>query len=474
MSKRVAVLGGGCTGLAAAWRLAKKGCEVHVFEKLPRVGGLSGGVAINGNIYEYGPHVFHTIDPEILDDIKSLMGSDLVEFKRTTTIKFLDSYFTFPLSISDVLMKLPLLTIIKAFFSLVWNLAKGVFIKPAVENSETLLIRSYGKVIYEIFFKSYIERVWGISPVKFSPNFAKQRVPRLNILKAFEKVLTTVKSLFKKKIETDNYVEKVEGDLYTTKKGFSLIVERITEEIRKLGGTVYLDTEVIKINRDGKKVKSLEVKNKNNSHKEIIIDGIISTIPVNEAVLRTYPQFENGVIEDARNLKFRALVFVGLVVKRPKVLLSSFMYFREHSFNRITDQAQFGIDIKPEGSTILVAEISCGAEDRYWNDEAYAIEAVISDLVKEKILTRDEILETHVFRAEHAYPLYILDYESKLEPILSAVDSMDNWETAGRQGRFQYINTHVAMKMGYEAADRMISNFEASCSKTQEVSKSNG
>ena len=459
MSKRVAVLGGGCTGLAAAWRLAKKGYEVHVIEKLSRVGGLSGGVEINGNIYEYGPHVFHTTDPEILNDVKSIMQDDLIKFQRTITIRFLNNYFKFPLSATEVFFKLPITTVIRAFISLSWNLVKGFFLKPKKENSETILIREYGNVIYELFFKSYIERVWGVSPSEFSPNFARQRIPRLNIFDIFEKILAPVKSYFKKNIKTDNYVEKVEGDLYTTKKGFSLIVERIAQEIKRLGGTVHLDTEVIKINIDGNRVKSVEIRNKDNNHKEIVVDGVISTIPVNEAILRTYPQFESSIVEAARNLKFRALVFVGLVVKRPKVLLSSFMYFREHSFNRITDQAQFEIGTKPEGSTILVAEISCSVEDQYWNDEAYAVESVISDLEREKILTRDEIIETHVFRAEHAYPLYSLEYESKLEPILFLIDSMDNWKTAGRQGRFQYINTHVAMKMGYEAADRLISKL---------------
>ncbi|OGL55737.1 MAG: hypothetical protein A3C43_12385 [Candidatus Schekmanbacteria bacterium RIFCSPHIGHO2_02_FULL_38_11] len=460
MPKKIAVLGGGCTGLAAGLRLARKGYEVQVIEKLTRVGGLAGGVAINGNIYEYGPHVFHTTDTEILNDIKSIMGDDLISFQRTITIRFLNNYFKFPLSTAEVFLKLPVKTVIRALISLSWNLIKGPFWKPKVENSETVLMREYGKVIYEIFFKSYIERVWGVSPSEFSPNFARQRIPRLNMLEIVDKIFAPIKSHLKKNIKTDNYVEKVEGDLYTTKKGFSLIVERIAEEIQKLGGAVYLDTEVIRINRHGNRVRSVEVKDKNSAKREIPVDGVISTIPVNETVMRTYPCFENGIIEAAKGLRFRALVFVGLVVKRPKVLLSSFMYFRNHSFNRITDQAQFAIDIKPKGSTILVAEISCGTEDRYWQDETYAIEAVISDLEKESILKRDEILESYVFRAEHAYPLYSLNYELILDTLLSTTSSLMNFETAGRQGKFQYINTHIAMKMGYEAADKIIKKLQ--------------
>jgi protoporphyrinogen oxidase len=160
-------------------------------------------------------------------------------------------------------------------------------------------------------------------------------------------------------------------------------------------------------------------------------------------------------VESARALKFRALVFVGLLVRRASVLPSSFMYFRQHSFNRISDLAQFGFHITPDGSTMLVAEISCDVNDRPWTDEEFAKRAVLDDLVAEKLLTREQVIEMHVFRAQHAYPIYALNYEDHLARLLKAFADMANAETAGRQGRFAYINTHIAMKMGYEAADRL-------------------
>ena len=66
----------------------------------------------------------------------------------------------------------------------------------------------------------------------------------------------------------------------------------------------------------------------------------------------------------------------------------------------------------------------------------------------------------NVFRARHAYPIYTLHYETHLARLLSAVQGMANMQTAGRQGRFQYINTHIAMKMGYEAADELVDGLE--------------
>ena len=459
LAKKLIVLGGGCAGLATAWRLAKNVYEVHLFEEATRVGGLAGGVEINGNVYEYGPHAFHTTDPEILSDIKSIMRDDLITYKRTIKIKFLGNYFNFPLTIHEVIFKLPVFTVVHAFASLIWNMIKGFFWKPKVENSETLLIRYYGQVLYKLFFKDFIIRVWGIPPSDFSPSFARERIPRLDFIKIIEFVLAPLRHRLKKNTKTNHYVEKVEGNLYTTKRGFSLITERMAEAVAQHGGKIHLKTSVTKIKREGDRIRSVEVVSRAKGVSEVECDGLINTLPINEAVLMTTPSFEEPVIQAARQLKFRALVFVGLVVNRPKVLMTSFMYFRDHSFNRLTDLSQFGFEIEPKGSTIVVGEISCSVNDRYWTDDAFATEVVVWDLEREGILKRDEILHTHVFRAEHAYPIYTLHYETALETLLNTIDKSENWETAGRQGRFQYINTHIAMKMGYEAADRLMAKL---------------
>ena len=162
LKKRIAVLGGGCAGLSAALQLIKKGYEVFIFEQDSQIGGICGGVTINGNVYDYGPHLFHTVDKEIFSDIKNIAGSEMFPVERSILIKFLGEYFAYPLSLRNIIKKLPFFIIIKAFFSFVFYFFKGVVIKPAIETSETILIRSYGRTLYELFFKSYITHVWGI------------------------------------------------------------------------------------------------------------------------------------------------------------------------------------------------------------------------------------------------------------------------------------------------------------------------
>ncbi|MEK7382201.1 MAG: FAD-dependent oxidoreductase [Elusimicrobiota bacterium] len=452
----VVVLGAGCAGLMAARRLREKGRPVRLVEAEDHVGGLAGGIVLGGDVYEYGPHVFHTTDAEILADIKTLMGKDLLPYERTIQIKFLGNYFKFPLSIPDVLLKLPLTTVLLAAGSFVYHFVKGAWAKPVQENSETLLQRYYGDVLYRLFFKDYIQRVWGIPPSAFSPSFARERIPRLNILDFLDKVVAAARDVFSSGavMKTEGYVEKLEGQLWTTKKGFSMICERMAADALKKGARLRLSTRAVAVRREGGKVTAVELEY--GGKREIVpCSGIVNTLAINDAARMFTPPLGDAAAAAAEALRFRAIVFVGLKVRRPKVLRASFMYFREHSFNRITDLAHFGFHMDPPGTTLLVAEVACDTKDPIWMDEALAVEAVVADLVREGILARAEVASSHVFRARHAHPMYTLGYEAALKTLLDAFAGLSNAETAGRQGRFQYVNTHVAMKMGLDAADRL-------------------
>ena len=110
----VLVLGAGCSGLAAAQRLSESGRRVIVVEEKDCVGGLAGAVCSGQDVYEYGPHVFHTSDPALLAEVKGLMGQELIPYHRTIQIKFGKAYFRFPLRLGDVLGQLPWATVAAA------------------------------------------------------------------------------------------------------------------------------------------------------------------------------------------------------------------------------------------------------------------------------------------------------------------------------------------------------------------------
>ncbi len=451
--KKIAIIGGGIAGLAAGMYLARRDYDVSVFERGDNCGGLASGKVINGNIYEYGPHFFHTNNPHILNEVKEIAGSELIDFKRTILIKFMDDYFVYPLSIFEVLKKLPKKMVFAAGLSLIKNNIKRIFKKPGVENSETLLLKYYGDILYELFFKNYIYHVWGIYPDKFSPEFAMERIPRISGSIFLNKIISPIRAKLTRQ-STNHFVENVDGQLFTTRIGYRGIINKMAEDIKKNGGKIYLNSEVVGIKVADGRVKAITV----NSDKkyDFSVDALINTIPVNRAVAIITPPVDKTLRESVESLEFRALVFVGVLVDMPKVLPVSFMYFREHAFNRIYDSSYFSHDtIKPD-TTILVAEISSSGKDRWWNDDNYCKEMVLKDLLREDIIKEEDILEMNVYRYEYGYPVYKLGYEKHLGNLLSYIENMENFETAGRQGRFNYINGHVAMQMGFETAENII------------------
>jgi len=459
--KKIAILGSGITGLSAALCLLRNGFDVQIFEKRNRIGGLVGGKIINNNIYEYGPHFFHTNNPGILLEIKNIVGKDLIKFERTILIKFMGQFFTFPLSIIEVLKKLPKQVVFKALFELIGSNFKRIFIKDKREqNSEMVLLSYYGNTLYELFFKNYIKLVWGIGPEKFSPEFAIQRIPRITASLFLNKIIAPLRAkLVKKSVE--NFVENVDGQLFTTKKGYRGIVEKILKEIEENGGVINLNSRIMGIETDNGFCKSIFVKDiaRDGAVSRLAFDGVISTLPINEVVLMMSGPKYKDLVDAANFLEYRALVFVGILVNKPQVLPVSFMYFREHSFNRVYDSSYFGHDTFSQDTTILVSEISCKTGDRFWTDEKYCKDMVLKDLLREKIIDEKDILEINVYRYKHGYPVYKLGYEKELGKILDYFAKFGNFKSAGRQGLYQYINGHIAMQMGFDAAKQLIDYF---------------
>jgi len=448
---RVVIAGAGCAGLAAGLALQKRGFRTLIVERAERVGGLAGGIEFDGNCYEYGPHIFHTTDPEILGDVKAICRDVLEPFERTIKIKFGGKYFDYPLSPLDILTKLPPLTVVHAVASLGFHYVKGRFRggKP-YENSEDALRAAYGDVLYRIFFRDYIKKVWGIGPERFSPSFANQRLPRFSL---WAKLIGLWRRMFPeppKAISTEGYVENVEGEYFTTKRGFSLICEAYAVEYQRAGGELRLGTSLVRADLDGRRCRQVVVRGPAGERSEPC-DYFVSTAPIDRlpGLLNPAPP---ALAEAARALRFRGIVFVGLLVRRPTVLPASFMYFRDKTFNRITDLSRFKVAIEPPGSTILVAEITCQPGEALWSDEALARRSVVDELCADGILAREDLIQAHVFKAEHGYPIYEVGYEARLATALAEVRSLENVATIGRQGRFAYINTHVAMKMGYDLA----------------------
>lgn len=452
MSGRVVVLGGGVAGLGAAWRITKVGIETDVLELKPYVGGMAHtNRTEDGYLFDFGPHRFHTRNPELLEAIRDLLGEELIDRDRTTHIYFMKQYFEYPLSATNMLRYLPKKLAIACFLDFLATRTRNRVHPQQDDSFETWVVNRFGRRLYDIYFGPYTAKVWGRDPSKLSASWAAQRVAVVDLWDLLLRML-------KLRREDNNFDHSEYKDLfYYPLSGVGRISERIGEEIEKRGGRIHTDARVTKVLHHDGKVTHV-VYEKNGETYEIPCDYLISTLPLPLLMRFLSPAAPDEVQAVARSLQYRAMVFIMLKLDKPKISDDHWIYFPDKDiiFNRVSEMKNFSPVAAPEGKTSVTLEITCDIGDEIWTmpeDELY--QRAVEGVVKSGLARRDEILGHYFERLAHAYPSYDLDFEAKLGRLAYHLANFNNIVVAGRQAQFRYVNTDQALEMGMTAADEI-------------------
>ena len=99
----------------------------------------------------------------------------------------------------------------------------------------------FGKRLYEIFFKTYTEKVWGIKCTDIRAEWAAQRIKGLTLPTAIKNALfpprgEVIKTLIK--------------EFHYPTLGPGMMWEKVTELVRDAGGCVEMESEVVRIVRN--------------------------------------------------------------------------------------------------------------------------------------------------------------------------------------------------------------------------------
>lgn len=452
--KKIVVIGAGISGLCAAWRLAKNGFDVEVYEKEPDVGGLAATFKKDGYLMDFGPHPFYSEDTEILNIFKELIGDDILTFKRDCLLSFKDSYIHYPPRPSDVLFNMGIRTAIYSALSY----AKSKFNKFSKSNNkktfEEWAIQSFGKYLYEIFFGPYTEKFWKISPSKLADDWAAARVAKLNLFK------TIVLMFFKgKTYEGFNQIERDTLPLYYPAYGCGMLPEKIAEELEKCGGRVFLKSKVTEVDITHSNKYSIKV-NSGQNEKHVDFDLLISSMPLKHLVNAVIPRPDKDILETANSLRSMGLIVLFLVVKKKSVLPVSYVYCFDRIFHRITEYNKFSEKLSPDGENLISVEISCYEEDRYWNtSDKELVELCIKDLMRDGFIQREQIKQSYIFKASDAYPVYLVGYHEPLQKVKKYLHKFKDFLfLLGRNGSFNYMDQDQAMKVGFDLADEIKAN----------------
>ena len=434
------VLGGGLTGLSAAYAFSSKGVSPQVFEADDTVGGLSKTIIRDGYRFDIGGHRFHAKDKKIEAFVRGLMGEELLNVSRKSRIYMNGRFFDYPLKPLNSLSGLGPLTVLRVIADYCLERAKGLFKADPGDSLEDWVVRNFGRKMFEIYFRIYSEKVWGIPCNRISRSWVERRIEGLSLA-------TVIKNAFSKAVGRD--VPTLIDDFLYPALGIGRISDRLAEEIGHLG-SVHTSSPVKAIHHDGKSITSVVA-----GEKKASADAYVSTIPLTAFVNMMDPAPPDEVLEASSGLGYRDLVIVAIAVDRPVVTNLSWIYVpdKDFSFGRIHEPKVWSSAMAPEGKTLLVVEYFCFQNEGVWNNtDEKLIETSVEGLGRLGFVKPDEVSKGWVLRVPGAYPLFEIGYEEMSRVILEYLSGFDNLKVAGRAGRFAYLNMDHAIAAGREAA----------------------
>jgi len=187
---RVAIVGAGPAGLTASYLLTKQGRSVIVLEKDPvYVGGISRTVNYKGYLFDIGGHRFFSKSREVVDLWNEILPQDFIESPRLSRIYYGGKYYSYPLSAFEALRNLGLIA--SATCMLSYAYAKAFPIR-APRTFHDWVRNQFGERLFQIFFKTYSEKLWGISCTDMDSDFAAQRIKKLSLWEAIRNAFLAV------------------------------------------------------------------------------------------------------------------------------------------------------------------------------------------------------------------------------------------------------------------------------------------
>ena len=179
-SKRCIIIGAGPAGLTAAYELSQANMSPLVFEQDTVVGGIARTVEYAGYRFDIGGHRFFTKVQSIDDWWKKMLDDDLLVRSRQSRIYYNGKFFDYPLKPVNAIIGLGPLETFRVGLS---YLVSQLFPHPVEENLEQWVSNRFGRRLYEIFFKNYTEKVWGMKCTEIGADWAAQRIKNLDLNK---------------------------------------------------------------------------------------------------------------------------------------------------------------------------------------------------------------------------------------------------------------------------------------------------
>jgi protoporphyrinogen oxidase len=446
------VLGAGLAGLRGALYLLEHGFDVEIIERLDEPGGMARSVVHNGYVFDHGPHGFLSRDVWINDEFKRIVGEGNYRWlQKWSQVHYRGEYFNFPLRLSDIASKLPPWTLLHALASFLWSRWRIAVTKRNPANAEEYLVDQFGRVLYEIFFGPYTQKVWSVAPRELDADFTRDRVPSLHLWDVIRKFF--VRGARERHTPSGRTPTHDLHVLYYPKQGGRSLPLGYAKRVRLLGGRFRFGATIERVDLGSRAVMG----HTSGSRWRASFDYLLNTIPMDSLMKLVAPQPPREIMELAVRLRYRAVLLLCLCVRKPNVIGPFWIYFTDRFFNRISEFKHFSPDLVPDGKTGICLEVGCNEGDELWRmPDRELVRRALPDLLDLALVSEDEIDDCVVIREANAYPIYDVGYQARVTRLIEWIEGTGVIATAGRQGRFLYVNQDAAIKSGFEAGEALV------------------
>jgi protoporphyrinogen oxidase len=440
----VLALGAGPAGLTAGYLLAKHGQPVVVLESTDRIGGIARTEVRDGYRFDLGGHRLFTKAREVEQLWHELLGEELLRRARRSRIYWNHKFLEYPLQGIDVIRKLGPVDLSKALLSYLWAAAKP---RRREDTFEEWVSNRFGRWLFDQFFKSYTEKVWGVSTAEIRSEWAAQRIKGLSFFAAAKHAFVApqgkqIKSL----ISEFNYPRYGPGQMWETMR----------DQISAHGGEVRLNAPVTRIRTDGHRVV------------EVVAGGemlhpsyVISSLPLRTTVGITVPEAPGEVRDAARGLRYRDFLTVALVIEGEDLFPDNWIYIHDPSVRvgRIQNFRSWSPWMVPNDTDASIGmEYFCFEGDELWSMRDKDLIALATREIQQLGLAHAERVRMgFVVRVHKAYPMYDAHYPERVGTIRGWLDQIENLIQVGRNGLHRYNNSDHSMLTAMRAVDNILS-----------------
>lgn len=503
--RRAIVIGAGPAGLTAALELQRQSdIKPIVIEATNEIGGISRTVRYKGNRMDIGGHRFFSKSDRVMQWWLDLMPPETIAAEdqpgelrykgqhtavpttekaanpgvddrvmlvrpRKSRIYFLRRFFDYPIRLTaDTLRKMGLIRTMRCGLSYM----RSVLLPRREEKSlEDFFINRFGRQLYQTFFKSYTEKVWGVSCNQISAEWGAQRIKGLSLIGVVKHFLAKILGgkesgdVAQKKTET-SLIEKF---LYP-KFGPGQFWEHVAELICQNGGEIHCGIQVDRLHVEGDRVTGVEGKDATGKRVAFTGDYFFSTMPVRDLIRAIDAEVPREVSDVSEGLMYRDFITVGLLVKRLSVseadgapLRDTWIYIQEPdvTVGRLQIFNNWSPWLVQDPDKIWIGlEYFCYETDPVWrlSDEGMS-RLAIEEVARIGLLRPEDVEDSHVVRVPKTYPAYFGSYGS-FDVIREYTDRFSNLFLIGRNGMHKYNNQDHSMLTAITAVENIVNGVQ--------------